>query len=92
MTMTPGQGNAYVVLLASFLGHFIIMGMCYSMGVFYVEFREVFHDTKGSVALIASLSTAFLFQTGEFYVSFIYYNLKVIGSILRTIVNRHTWM
>ena len=65
MVTKPDHGFAYVILLASFIGHIIIVGICFSLGLFYVEFREVFWESKGSVALVSSLNAAFLFLTGE---------------------------
>ena len=61
----PDQSYAYVILVTSFFGHFIVYGSSYSMGVFYNEFRDAFYDAKTSVALIASIHTAVLFVTGR---------------------------
>ena len=59
------HGYAYVILVTSFFGHFIVYGISYSMGVFYNEFRDAFYDAKTSIALISSIHTALLFMIGR---------------------------
>ena len=63
-TNTDG-GYAYVILVAYFLGHFLVYGISCTMGIFYNEFRDIFEDSNASISLISSLHTAMLFLIGK---------------------------
>jgi fatty acid desaturase len=61
------SGYAFVILLASFWGHFLQYGVVWTVGVFYVVFLEnLEHNGRGEVALISSLNTAVFYGTGKF--------------------------
>ena len=59
-------GFAWIVLIASFMGHFFQYGIVWTVGYFYVIFLEHFDGSKAAVALIASLNTAMYYCIGMF--------------------------
>ena len=61
----PDRGYAYVILLVSFLGLFLVHGVVYAMGIFYNEFGNVFEDSNASIALISSLHSAMFLFIGK---------------------------
>ncbi|KAI8499002.1 hypothetical protein Bbelb_234550 [Branchiostoma belcheri] len=54
----PDGGWGWVVVLSTFLVHVIALGSVKSLGVFYAEFREVFHETAGNTSFISSVFVA----------------------------------
>ena len=50
------RGWSWVVCAAVFFSHLLVIGFCYSIGVYYVEFLTVFGQSKGTTALISSLN------------------------------------
>ncbi|XP_066266938.1 monocarboxylate transporter 13-like [Branchiostoma lanceolatum] len=54
----PDGGWGWMVVLSSFLVHVFALGAYTSMGVFYAEFREVFHESAGNTSFISSVFTA----------------------------------
>ena len=69
-------GFAWIVLTASFMGHFFQYGIVWTVGYFYVIFLEHMNGSKAAVALIASLNTATYYCIGRY----ILYQLKYINS------------
>ena len=59
-------GFAWIILIASFMGHFFQYGIVWTVGYFYVIFLEHFDGSKAAVALIASLNTATYYCIGMF--------------------------
>ncbi|XP_078695224.1 uncharacterized protein LOC144924146 [Branchiostoma floridae x Branchiostoma belcheri] len=54
----PDGGWGWVVVLSTFLVHVIALGSVKSLGVFYAEFREVFHESAGNTSFISSVFVA----------------------------------
>ncbi len=57
-------GWAWVVLLSSFWISFIGEGFLFSVPVYFVEFLEVFDESDGTTAWIASLNNGFYSAVG----------------------------
>ncbi|XP_078694217.1 monocarboxylate transporter 13-like [Branchiostoma floridae x Branchiostoma belcheri] len=55
----PDGGWGWVVVLSTFLSH-IVLAAHKSLGVFYVEFREVFQESAGNTSFISSVFVAIL--------------------------------
>lgn len=49
-------GYGWVIVLGSFLAHFVIGGFMRSGGVIYIELREKFHDSAANTAWVISLA------------------------------------
>ena len=58
-------GYAYVILVVSFLGFFLVYGVVYAIGIFYNEFCDVFEDSNASISVIASLHSAMFLLIGK---------------------------
>ncbi|XP_019646549.1 PREDICTED: monocarboxylate transporter 12-like [Branchiostoma belcheri] len=54
----PDGGWGWVVVLSTFLVHVIALGSVKSLGVFYAEFRKVFHESAGNTSFISSVFVA----------------------------------
>ena len=74
-------GFAWIVLIASFMGHFFQYGIVWSVGYFYVIFLEHFDGSKAAVALIASLNTATYYCIGMCKFMQIIYSRKILQEI-----------
>ncbi len=53
--IAPDGGWGWVVLLASFLSSVIVDGVCFTFGIFYIEFLDHFQEKKGKTAWIGSV-------------------------------------
>lgn len=53
--VAPDGGWGWVVLFASFLSSIIIDGVCFSFGIFYLEFLDEFGENKSKTAWIGSV-------------------------------------
>ncbi|XP_078612787.1 monocarboxylate transporter 13-like [Branchiostoma floridae x Branchiostoma japonicum] len=54
----PDDGWGWMVVFGTFLVHVMAIGSYRSLGVFYVEFREVFHESAGNTSFISSVFIA----------------------------------
>ncbi|XP_035694193.1 monocarboxylate transporter 13-like [Branchiostoma floridae] len=54
----PDGGWGWMVVFGTFLVHVMAIGSYRSLGVFYVEFREVFHESAGNTSFISSVFIA----------------------------------
>ena len=63
--MQADSARCWIVVVSSFINHFLIYGFAYSIGVFYDEFLDVFRESKGTTAWISSLNYGFLCATGK---------------------------
>ena len=54
----PGGGYGWVIVGASFLSLAIVNGLRSSFAMFYVEFSDVFQETKATLGWIGSLNLA----------------------------------
>ena len=59
------SGWAWIICAVSFSVHMLIAGFSYSIGVYYVEFLDVFNETKGTTAMISALNMSFLCGMGK---------------------------
>ncbi len=75
------EGIAWLVLLASFVSHFIQYGIVWTGGVFHVIFLENVDGTTGSIALISSICTASFYMAGHYIILSIFLETKMIHSL-----------
>eukprot|EP00058_Branchiostoma_floridae_P020928 XP_002606418.1 hypothetical protein BRAFLDRAFT_57286 [Branchiostoma floridae] len=54
----PEGGWGWIVVFSTFLLHVVAIGLVKSLGVFFVEFREVFQESAGKTSLITSVFAA----------------------------------
>lgn len=60
----PDGGWGWVVVWASFVIHFIMDGIIYSLGTYLTAFIEDFHVSHGEASLVHSLLPAITLSTG----------------------------
>ena len=53
--IAPDGGWGWVILFASFLSAVIVDGVCFSFGIFYLEFLSYYQENKGKTAWIGSV-------------------------------------
>ena len=82
------SGFAWIVLIASFMGHFFQYGIVWTVGYFYVIFLEHFDGSKAAVALIASLNTATYYCIGMCAIVQIIYIWKYCKDIALVCLSR----
>ena len=56
---------SWVVLAASFVAHYLLYGVTYGLGVFYVIIMETFQAGPTEVSLLCSVFTAVFFGSGR---------------------------
>ncbi len=59
------SGWSWVVCFVAFVSHLLTVGFSYAIGVYYVEFLEVFNESKGTTAWISALNYGVLCCGGE---------------------------
>ena len=57
-------GYGWVIVLASFVNHIIVDGICYTFGVFYVEFLDYFGESKGKTSFVGSMLSGVYLMLG----------------------------
>ena len=53
--LPPDGGWGWIVVMASLLCNIIVDGVCFSFGIFYVEFLIYFEESKAKTAWVGSL-------------------------------------
>ena len=56
---------SWVVCAVAFSAHLLTSGFSFSIGVYYVEFLNVFNQSKGTTAWVASLNFGILCLVGK---------------------------
>lgn len=62
----PNGGYGWVVVAASFMVHFIVIGNINSFGVFFPVYIDVFNAPQGSVAWVGSIGTCLMTGLGAY--------------------------
>jgi MFS family permease len=60
----PNGGYGWVVVAASFVVHFLVLGNIYSFGVLFPVYLDVFNASQGSVAWVGSISAGLMTGLG----------------------------
>ena len=55
LSLPPDGGYGWVIVAASFLCNVIVDGVCYSFGVFFVEFLDYFKESRAKTAWVGSV-------------------------------------
>jgi hypothetical protein len=53
--MAPDGGYGWVILCASFFVNFLVDGVCFSFGIFFLEFLEHFGESKETTSWVGSV-------------------------------------
>ena len=61
----PEGGYGWVVVAASFVTHAITGGVLYSMGIFYIMFKENLEGESSVIALVPSIFSSCSFALGK---------------------------
>ena len=62
----PDGGWGWVVMFASFLVNVIVDGVCFSFGIFYLEFLDHFGASKGKTSWVGSVLNGMYLSMGEY--------------------------
>ncbi|XP_078420577.1 monocarboxylate transporter 14-like [Cetorhinus maximus] len=83
------RGWAWMVVLASFIMHVLVMGSQMSLGILYVEWLEEFNQSRGLTSWIGSLAMGISLIVGPFVSFFVdacgCRTTAVIGGIITTL-------
>ncbi|ESP02002.1 hypothetical protein LOTGIDRAFT_212648 [Lottia gigantea] len=60
----PDGGWGWVIVLASFVSNFIVDGICYTFGIFLLEFSQAFDESKSKISLVGSLQAGMYLCAG----------------------------
>ena len=64
---TPPDGDyGWVIVLASFMCNLIVDGVCYSFGVFFLEFLDYFGESAAKTAWVGSLLPGMYLTMGKY--------------------------
>ena len=62
----PDGGYGWLVVLASFFTNMIVDGVCYSFGVFFLEFLDYFREGRSKTAWVGSLLPGIYLAIGKY--------------------------
>ena len=63
--VAPDGGWGWAVLIASFFSSVIVDGVCFSYGIFYVQFLDHFGENKSTTAWVGSVLNGTYMIMGE---------------------------
>ena len=61
----PDGGYGWVVMLASFMVNVIVDGVCFSFGIFYLEFLDYYGDSKAKTSVVGSVLNGMYLTMGK---------------------------
>ena len=62
----PDGGYGWVIMLASFVCNFIVDGVCFSFGIFYLEFLDYFKESKSKTSWVGSVLNGMYLSMGKY--------------------------
>ncbi|XP_014675383.1 PREDICTED: uncharacterized protein LOC106815438, partial [Priapulus caudatus] len=65
----PDGGWGWIIVAASFMCNLIVDGICYSFGIWLVEFIDYFKEGSGKTSMVGSLCAGFYLIMGRLYKS-----------------------
>ena len=66
LPIPPDGGYGWVIVFASLVTNIIVDGVCYSFGVFYLEFLDYFKEGASKTAWVGSLLPGMYLGMGEY--------------------------
>ncbi len=61
----PDGGWGWVIMFASFICNVIVDGVCFSFGIFYLEFLEYFGESKSKTSWVGSVLNGMYLSMGK---------------------------
>ena len=61
----PDGGWGWVIMFASFMLNLILDGVCFSFGIFLLEFLEFYQESKGKTAWVGSVLNGMYLSIGK---------------------------
>ncbi|KAK6168443.1 hypothetical protein SNE40_020974 [Patella caerulea] len=85
----PDGGWGWVIVFASFISNFIVDGICYTFGIFLLEFTQAFNAPRSKISLVGSLQAGMYLCAGPIVSAltnrFGCRPVTIVGSIIATI-------
>ena len=67
----PDGGYGWVIMLASFVCNVIVDGVCFSFGIFYLEFLQHYGESKSKTSIVGSVLNGMYLSMGKYFKKFI---------------------
>ena len=64
----PDGGWGWVIMFASFIVNVLVDGVCFTFGLFYIEFLDYFRESKGKTSWAGSVLNGMYLSFGECYI------------------------
>ena len=61
----PDGGYGWVICAASFMASLILDGVCFSFGIFYMEFLDYYQESKAKTSWVGSVLNGMYLSMGE---------------------------
>lgn len=61
----PDGGYGWVIVFASFMTNVIVDGVCFSVGIFMIEFLEYFESNKATMSWVGSVLNGMYLSVGK---------------------------
>lgn len=61
----PDGGYGWVICAASFMASLILDGVCFSFGIFYIEFLDYFQSSKAKTSWVGSVLNGMYLSMGK---------------------------
>lgn len=76
----PDGGYGWMIVLSSFMIHFLADGITYTFGIFYVELLKHFKAGKGITAWVPSIMTGITYGIGKIKINHSNYYIEGLCS------------
>lgn len=89
LPVPPDGGYGWVIMFSSFFINLIVDGVCFSFGIFYVQFLEYFSESKGKTSVVGSVLNGMYLSMGPIVSGlankFGCRRVTIVGSIISTV-------
>ena len=65
LAIPPDGGYGWVIMIASFFTNVIVDGVCFSFGIFYLEFLEYFGESEAKTSWVGSVLNGMYLGMGK---------------------------
>lgn len=72
----PDGGYGWVIMFASFICNVIVDGVCFSVGIFYLEFLKSFNESKSKTSLVGSVLNGMYLSMGRCFAHYFTWDKK----------------
>ena len=65
LVIPPDGGYGWVIMIASFFTNVIVDGVCFSFGIFYLEFLEYYGESEAKTSWVGSVLNGMYLGMGK---------------------------